>query len=266
MSECSNSDGQDQARAQRIRALLELVALEQLFPQYVDLRHRSLQTVIVTDAEPPTFSDDAFDTRRAHERIKGYLIWTDALNEQRKDTGKRIDDLLESSKNDQAAAMAGVQEIGLHLLTITADAVAKHFGVLSEKMGVEVEAPILNDIRMFGTLRNDFEHLYDGRGISGRHGKRIFDIVRAEDGTTAFNWKHSIGDFVSSRKGSVPISEDGIRHHRQRVYEGLQTLREHAISQLAETVRTPEQEEVMRWLLQREITTNVRSQSRANLS
>lgn len=243
---------------QELFSFLQTIQSEDLFPQYVDIKDRSLQDIIVSDREPPTFSNDAFDAVRALQRITDYLIWTSALNDQRKSTGERITDLLNNEGNAEAARLSGVQEVGLHLITITADAVAKHFTVLSEKISFEVDSTITSDIGMFGTLRNDFEHPNDDRGIFDRHGKKFYRVEKDEDGgVRGFNWNHGLEDSVASRKGYVPMSDEGIIFHRRRVQEGLKALRAHCICHLMEMIQTPEQEIILRWMFQRQITISV---------
>lgn len=245
---------------QDLAALLRALGAEQLFPQYVDLKDRQLQELIVSDSEPPTFSDRAFDAARAYQRTLGYLTWTGLLNEHRKRIGSHIRELLEANEDAEPAALAGLQEIAFHLIAIAADSAAKQFNVLATRLGINIEPDIAQDIGMFGTIRNDFEHPDDRRGISDKYGKQIYEVDREEvGGTRGFNWKHAPGDYVASRKGLVPMSDEGIVFHQGRVRDGLSELRERCIRGLVDLAETSEREDVIRWMLVRRIKISVGS-------
>ncbi|MGB3306358.1 MAG: hypothetical protein WBA63_09265 [Thermomicrobiales bacterium] len=235
----------------------EHLDLMNLFAQYVDLKNRDLSKIVTSEGEPPTFSDEAFDTARAYTRIKDYLTWTENLNDQRKAIGDTIANCLNVGNTLEAAQLAGMQEVSWHLITITGDAVAKHFNILSQRIEAEVDTSITYDLNMFGTLRNDFEHPDDKRGLSERHGKKIFTMEpHKSGGTRAFNWGHEPGDLVASRKESVPINDEGIQLHRKRTEEGLQFLEHHCTVQMYQILNDIP-DSAVNWMIQRRIILSV---------
>jgi len=235
----------------------EHLDLMNLFAQYVDLKNRDLSKIITPEGEPPTFSDEAFDTARAYTRIKDYLTWTETLNDQRKAIGDTIANYLEVGNALEAAQLAGMQEVSWHLITITGDAVAKHFTILSQRIEAEVDNSIMYDLNMFRTLRNDFEHPDDKRGLAGRYGKKIFTMEPHKDGgTKAFNWGHEPGDLVASRKESVPINDEGIQLHRKRTEEGLRFLESHCTFQMHQ-ILDGIPDSIVSWMIQRRIILSV---------
>lgn len=244
--------------SQDIRSLLQSLELRILFAQYVDIKARRLEEMRITEVEPPGFNDDAYDVARSYERIKDYLCWAAVLNDARANIGERIRIKRTVCHDETTGSLAGMQEVALHLIVLAADAASKYFEIVRDKTKIQIDAGLAQSIGVFGTIRNDFEHPNDRRGLSGNYGKRIFKKTTTEDGTTqAFNWNHAFGDLVASRKGFVPISDQGIAVHRKRVGEGLEALRGRCIESLVALGEiSPQDEDAIRWLLTRSITTS----------